>query len=352
MAVEQTMVRKTKIMREDNVTESTRVTKKRRRETTLADIPNELLIIIISSLSVADAARTSILAKRWQCLWRHTTHLDLEETSMIKSSTCSSYGAVIGMVLNSHIGDLTSVRFKHFPSGIPGELEFWVDFVLNKYKKITSLSFECERFDPISSDDRLSFRRSRLYKIIRPNFRPMLFSTLSSLELTNYPMWEKSTPEAFDGCGAKLKTLKIKNMRMSDDVINSVLSKCLCLESLSIVKSKEFISTLVINNPCLKFLELGCLDVDKVDVDVEGLEILVLDSLECPPTGFKIHALHLRILKVSCNSSSLTKRTSLLKTQDIFEQCGDLYLQGYSTLRLETLEITIPALKLLTIFYR
>ncbi|MED6118127.1 hypothetical protein PIB30_000109 [Stylosanthes scabra] len=322
MAEEKTMARKTKIMKEDREAETTRVIKRRKRETTLDDLPNVLLTNIISSLPLVEAARTSVLAKGWRSLWRHTTHLDFDETSMFKSST-ALYIAVIGIVLNSHIGDLTSVRFKCFNRSIGG-VELWVDFVLNKYKKITSLSLECERLKPNPNDDSQSSGRSRLPKIVRPNFRPMVFSTLSSLELINYKMKDTSMLKAFDGCGAKLKTLKMKNMYMSDDVINGVLSKCLCLESLSVVKSKGFGTLVINNNPCLKFLELGWLDVEEVDVDVEGLETLVVDSLMCPPTNFKIYALDLRILKVSC-SSSVPDRTRLLKTHYIFEHCSDLY---------------------------
>ncbi|XP_015963072.1 F-box protein At3g60790-like [Arachis duranensis] len=294
----------------------------------LSYLPNELLTMVISSLSVAEAARTSTLAKSWQGLWRYAERLDFDETAMPRPSilpekrqigTGSLYSTVIGMVFNSYVGDLTSVSFKHFPRSIAvGELDFWVDFVLNKFKKINSLNLKCEHLVPEPEPPFFPMGS----KTVKLNFSHMNFSNLNSLELTNYKM-TTSTPEALNGCGWKLKILKLKNMRMSDDVINGVLRKCLGLESLSIVESKGF-KTLEINNPWLKFLELGWLIVNKVDLSVERLETLVVDSLMCPPTGLKIYTVNLRILHLSCNSIAQRMRIRhsynqpLLKTQDIF----------------------------------
>ncbi|XLR21733.1 hypothetical protein S83_049633 [Arachis hypogaea] len=324
----------------------TKIMRKEEDETTLhassdrlSDLPNELLTMVISSLSVAEAVRTSTLAKSWQELWRHAEHLEFDETTMSRPSilpakrqigTGSLYGTVISMVFNSYVGDLTSVSFKHFPRSIAvGELDFWVDFVLNKFKKINSLRLECEYLVPEPKPPFFSMGS----KTVKFNFRPMNFLNLNSLELTNYTM-TMSTPEAFNGCGWKLKILKLKNMRMSDDVINGVLGKCLGLENLSIVESKGF-KTLEINNPWLKFLELGWLIVNEVDLNVERLETLVVDSLMCPPKSLKIYTVNMRIFHVSCNSIAQRmhiRRSNgqpLLKTQDIFEYCSDLL--GYNS---------------------
>ncbi|QHO38768.1 F-box protein [Arachis hypogaea] len=191
----------------------------------LSYLPNELLTMVISSLSIAKAARTSTLTKSWRGLWRHAACLEFDETTMPRPSilperqlgTSSLYGTII------------EPKPPFFPKG------------------------------------------SRIVKL---NFRLM-----------------------------KLKILKLKNMRMSDGAINGVLCKCLGLESLSIVESKGF-KTLEINDPWLKFLELGWLIVNEVDLSVKGLETLVVDSLMCPPKGLKIYTVNLRILHVSFNSIS------------------------------------------------
>ncbi|XLT05644.1 hypothetical protein HN51_044393, partial [Arachis hypogaea] len=137
------------------------------------------------------------------------------------------------------------------------------------------------------------------------NFCPIDFSNLNLLELTNYTM-TTSTPEAFDGCGGKLKILKLKNMHMSDDVINGVLRKCLGFK------------TLEINNLWLKFLELGWLIVNKVDLSVEGLETLVVDSLMYPSKDLKIYTINPRILHVSCNSIAQRMRIRSSRQQTFF----------------------------------
>ncbi|KAL4381445.1 hypothetical protein AHAS_Ahas04G0134200 [Arachis hypogaea] len=221
----------------------------------LSYLPNELLTMVISSLSIAKAARTSTLTKSWRGLWRHAACLEFDETTMPRPSilperqlgTSSLYGTIIGMVFNGYVGDLRSVSFKHFHRSIDvGELEFWVDFVLNKFKKINSLSLKCERL------------------VVEP--KPPFFPKGSRIVKLNFRLM-------------KLKILKLKNMRMSDGAINGVLCKCLGLESLSIVESKGF-KTLEINDPWLKFLELGWLIVNEVDLSVKGLETLVEED-EC-----------------------------------------------------------------------
>lgn len=236
------------------------------------------------------------------------------------------YGTIVGIVLNRHLGDLTSCRFKHFPQSLDlGELETWVEFVLKKYKKLSSLSLECEL--SILDPSQLLSNTSRHVKL---DFHPRVFSNLCSLELTNYTM-DGSTPSAFDGCG-KLKILKLKRMGMEDDVINDVLKNCLSLEKLSVIESTGF-EKLEIQNPCLKFLELQWLIVKKVDVSVEGLEAVVIESLMCPPKGLKIYALSLRIFHSGCNSIAQKMLNNglgqpILRTQDIFENCSDLFVSS------------------------
>ncbi|KAL4327996.1 hypothetical protein AHAS_Ahas13G0155900 [Arachis hypogaea] len=159
--------------------------------------------MVISSLSITEATRTSTLAKSWQGLWRHAKCLEFDETTMPRPSilserqlgTGSLYGTVIGMVFNGYVGDLTSVSFKHFPKSIDvGELEFRIDFVLNKFKKIKFWSLECERL--VAKPKPPFFPKGS--RTIKFNFRPMIFSNLNSLELTNYTI-ATSTLEAFKG---------------------------------------------------------------------------------------------------------------------------------------------------------
>ncbi|KAJ0705233.1 putative F-box domain-containing protein [Helianthus annuus] len=42
-------------------------------------MPDDILITILSYLTVKEAAVTSHLSKRWRHLWRRTVHLDFED---------------------------------------------------------------------------------------------------------------------------------------------------------------------------------------------------------------------------------------------------------------------------------
>ncbi|QHN96609.1 uncharacterized protein DS421_18g620020 [Arachis hypogaea] len=76
--------------------------------------------------------------------------------------------------------------------------------------------------------------------------------------------------------------------------------------------------TLEINNLWLKFLELGWLIVNKVDLSVEGLETLVVDSLMYPSKDLKIYTINPRILHVSCNSIAQRMRIRSSRQQTFF----------------------------------
>ena len=167
--------------------------------------------------------------------------------------------------------------------------------------------------------------------------KPKLFSNLCSTELTNYKL-TKSVLLAFQSC-EKLKILKLKKLAMENSIINGILKNCSGLEKFSLINSIGFTS-LKIENQNLKFLELLWLNVKEIDVNVEDLQVVVIDSLVCIQRVLEF------ILGTSWNLSSTCNPNaqgivpfylsqSSLKTQDIVENCSDLlesYFQIYSFL--------------------
>lgn len=106
---------------------------------------------------------------------------------------------------------------------------------------------------------------------------------LCSLELTNYKL-TKSALLAFQSC-EKLKILKLKKLAMENSIINGILKNCYGLEKCSLIDSIGF-NSLKIENQNLKFLELLWLNVKEIDVNVDDLQVIVIDSLVCTPKGF------------------------------------------------------------------
>ncbi|KAK7342693.1 hypothetical protein VNO80_25649 [Phaseolus coccineus] len=321
------------------------ITNVRRRNNEELDIINELpaavLSQIISSLSIDEAVRSSVLSKQWKPLWKQTSCLDFDGRQMVNplsqlnnslskivifdpikvSQHAEAYDQIVHQVLHLHLGDLISCRFRHFRQNLSaGDVEKWVEFVIMK-KGLTSLNLEC---------DKLIQDVHHIYLDMSPDveidFKPGIFSNLYSLELTNYTL-NSVISSGFESC-EKLRILKLKTMVMEDETINGILDNCLCLEKFSLTKSSGF-KKLKIMNSSLKYLELQLLMLSELNVFVENLQVVKLNSLICPPEGLRIFTPKIDSFYYIYNAlfqtpQSYQLKQSVLKAQDIFENCSDL----------------------------
>jgi len=280
-------------------------------------IPNEILSFIISYLPVDEAVRSSILSKRWVPLWKHASHLDFDVARMLKSmfiqaidEDAQNYNDRVHAVLRHHHGDLTSCRFAHFTQNLAlGDVGGWIEYAKEKNKSLNSLTLECVNsiLNPNNQD-------------LKSNFQHGVFSRFYSLELTNYVL-ESSILSAFKSC-ENLKILKLKKVILQSETMNDVLKNCLGLENFSLIQS-SVLGILKIKNPSLKCLELKWLMLRGVDVYVEDLQNVVIDSLICPVKSLQIYSENLKTFYSSYDPivKSVLERKMCLKTQEILENC-------------------------------
>lgn len=230
-------------------------------------------------------------------------HLDFDLTRMNKplflnpkvgtKQDAIKYAEIVNTVLRQHEGNFVSCCFKHFPESLDlGDVKAWVEFVL-KREKLSYLSLKCKPSIHVAN---------KLF--VLTEFKPKAFSNLCSLELTNYQL-KNSVLTAFESC-KNLKNLKLRNMLMANSTINGILENCVALEKFSLLESKGFTS-LKVENRSLKTLELMWLDVNEIYVNVEELQVLVIDSLSCPPKGLRIYSEKLEFL--FCLQSKLSKHS-------------------------------------------
>ncbi|GAU28019.1 hypothetical protein TSUD_264770 [Trifolium subterraneum] len=217
------------------------------------------------------------------------------------------YGDIVKNILHQHNGNLFSCNFKHFPLSLDLGVKDLVEFVVEEKKELSSLSLECE----------LSYDRHVEIKYVMPDFKPKIFSSLCSLELTNYKL-ELSVLSAFESC-EKLKSLKLKSMFMENNIITGILKNCFGLEKFILIDSKGF-DRLKIENQSLKTLEFLRLEVREIEVHVKELQDLVIDSLICPPKGLRIYSEKLLSFYSTYNPSVRRIR----KSKDFLENCSDL----------------------------
>ncbi|KAI9083130.1 hypothetical protein K1719_034921 [Acacia pycnantha] len=293
----------------------------------ISNLPNDILLTILSLLPVDEAVRTSILSKRWLSLWKNTPHLDLDVMHMIKPLTqlqisppddqldyvlnlpkyegIRRYNIIVYLILHKHRGGLKSCKFTHFPQkGIQINLAV----LFERQNTVDELSLECK---PLNEEKIQRFLGLNAYGI---------FSSLSSLEIVNYYL---ESPIPFGGC-MKLKTLKLKLVDVEDETLLAILRRCYKLEILSLVGCSK-LRNLEIFHMKLKFLELRALCVYQIIVSATSLEVLDISSLASPESlSFLITAHRLRVFQshnkpISHEGLVFRRGNYVLKTNEILE---------------------------------
>ncbi|KAJ7948839.1 F-box protein [Quillaja saponaria] len=313
-------------------------------EDLISKLSDQLLSHIVSSLHIDEAVRTSVLSKRWKSVWRYAPKLEFNEKLMIKplsrllesrsentshqerilnsyvdNGLINGQGILIYVLLYRHHGNVDSCRFVHFSESmtILKQVQNWIDFLVHHENGIQDLYLECEV--PRSEYGNMAY----IYKNMKLNFPPMLFASLQTLELSNYVIEEISP---FQGC-QKLRTLKLRKVFITDEILNGILSNCEFLENFSIAWCGHYLPSLIIRNPILKFLELQQLSVNKIHVFADALVVLVLDTICCRAKNIVIDTASLRVFRCYYNTDRISAHSfggdiHVLKTQEIFESCA------------------------------
>ncbi|KAG6402397.1 hypothetical protein SASPL_134590 [Salvia splendens] len=190
-------------------------------EDRISNLPSDLLISIISRLTIQRATTTSILSTRWRYLYCYIT--DLYFPSHIPYVvTESDYSRVVQHVLDSHRGS----RIKEFRLCMSKGLYFerWFEFAVSKKAEIIHLSGKHD------IDYEALFLRL-------PN-----------------------TNNGFE-C---LKDLYLHKSRMTEQDLKLLLSNCIALESLKLDFPFKLDNVSIVGHTKLKHLSLTCLVADSI----------------------------------------------------------------------------------------
>ncbi|XP_021720468.1 putative F-box/LRR-repeat protein At5g54820 [Chenopodium quinoa] len=222
----------------------------------LSDLPNDILVLIVSRLRLKEAVRTSLLSRRWKNMWTYTAgtlnfHYS-EESSIyedclriyLQSRTkilddngphivkMSEFIKLVNHVLSLHQGP-TIEEFEVFVKscGAISEkyIEKWVEFALGKRAKRLKLDFSLK-----------GHQMHGYFSITKPLLRKFK-SNLSSLTV-----------------------LSLKYVEVTSKVIYYVLLKCSALEELHVAHAGSLLR-LKVPGPlpqlkCLKIIRCDCLN--------------------------------------------------------------------------------------------
>lgn len=180
----------------------------------LSELPDDILVPILSALTLKEAGRTSVLSKRWRYLWTFKTgSLDFDGEGLVKTSLKfkkSRFVKMVNRILKLHQGhtidefrvcfDVNGMKFK-------SEIDNWISFSLRK--KVKRLLLE---FKPIMLD----FRYALTMKFLHESSSNLLY-------------------------GDFLTDLCLSNVEVTGEVLDCVLSNCPSIEVLRVEGSQSLV---------------------------------------------------------------------------------------------------------------
>ncbi|KAK7324458.1 hypothetical protein VNO77_28018 [Canavalia gladiata] len=310
------------------------------------NLPDEILVNILSKLRIDEAVRCDVLSKRWFGLWKQTSHMEFDVRHMVNPLTkllqsreartvpdfntlgpsinkigYGFFSRVILLIL-THSSILSSCHFRHFKKSLVfGDVETCIDFFLDRKKGIKDLCLEC-----VSEGEEGAEKFVFHENVYTPTFPCGIFENLASLELINYTI-ECWLP--FQEC-RQLKKLKLKRVYLDNITLSGILENCVVLENFMLLECNGLGRVLIVKSK-LKVLQLQALCVGEIDIVTNSLEVLLLDSMICPVKDVRIYAPYLKTFR-SYNYSIYARmvaangENSIAKTHQIFAQCSDLVM--------------------------
>ncbi|CAH2079093.1 unnamed protein product [Thlaspi arvense] len=248
----------------------------------ISKLSNDLLLKIISRLSIKEAITTGSLSSRWEHVWKKMSHLFLDMRgfskigSLLTNVTDHHAARSMTKVINDHRGHLERCTIYYYPFQCTNAMvEAWIRSLIHvkHVKHLTLVNF-------IFS--------------LRPPKKPITLDLPSetfshpNLQTLILGRFNFETPHAFNNCG-NLKTLTLAGIFAQIGVLNVVLVSCPSLEVLvANVHSHKGSGLLKIDNRNLRFLYLSCYQVDGIHVSSPNLDVLIIESLSCEIENFII----------------------------------------------------------------
>ncbi|KAK9755859.1 hypothetical protein RND81_01G055500 [Saponaria officinalis] len=197
----------------------------------LSGLPDEILLSILWTLTLKEAATTSLLSKRWKHLWRYYPVLKFEDFAAMESmgditrpivEGKSKFVAHVNHALKQHMGstiDELSVIFD-LDDSYKSHIDKWVLYAFEKHVKRIELNLE-----PPWVHEKLQVWYNNI-TIIYP-------------ERVHYTLPYIKSPHNL----ASLRSLCLRNVNISSDDVQMFLQSCRLLEVLCVARS-DFLTSI------------------------------------------------------------------------------------------------------------
>ncbi|KAI8548135.1 hypothetical protein RHMOL_Rhmol07G0248800 [Rhododendron molle] len=251
-------------------------------EDRISQLPNDILVNILSLLNSVEAAGTCVLSKRWQYVWTHVTALNFYSPKKLraieKASKCVTYVRtdeyidMVNRVVQLHQGShITKFKVFFFMTGweFRCDVDEWFSFAIRKSVQRLDLNLGGSTLLGRSRE-----RNTVGFTSVVP--LPDEFYTLSnkvySLIKSPYGL----------SCIQSLTELSLTCVNVTGELVEHFLSNCPLLLRLRVCFSQHLVDLKVAGpSLCLKFLEISrCPDLNTLDIYAPNLSHLICLGLE------------------------------------------------------------------------
>ncbi|KAH7846285.1 hypothetical protein Vadar_012170 [Vaccinium darrowii] len=272
-------------------------------EDRISQLPNDILVNILSLVNIVEAASTCILSKRWQYMWTHVNALNFYSPKMVRAIEKVSkdvtyvrtdeYVDLVNRVMQLHQGPCITnfiVFFLMTGREFRCDIDEWFSFAIRK--SVQRLEFN------LSGSTLLGGRTERnivgFTRVVPlPNKLYSLTDKVYSLVKSPYGL----------SCMQSLTQLSLTCVNVTGELIERFLSNCPLLLGLRVCFSQCLVNLKVAGpSLCLKFLEISrCPLLDTVDIYAPNLASLICLGLEKWTRVLVRHAPLLADLTVECH---------------------------------------------------
>ncbi|KAF8114894.1 hypothetical protein N665_0032s0025 [Sinapis alba] len=227
---------------------------KNQRMDIISHLPDDLLIRILSSLSLKDVMATSFLSGRWRSLWKLVPKLNINDNDLNNLRV----KLVFNSLAFSNPQVLKSLDFKLIPGDIGRSITSF-----NRFSSLVKTAVHC------------GLRELRIELLYTSLELPTIFYACGTLETLILCRLSLVDDVPSYGSLSSLKVLRLLSVKFSrDESVQKLLSICPVLEELVVRRSGySNVEIFTINVPTLTSLSIAYLRVGSQPVGVHGFVI-------------------------------------------------------------------------------
>ncbi|XP_058089807.1 F-box protein At5g03100-like [Magnolia sinica] len=250
----------------------------------LSPLPEDILHHILSFLPLKYAARTSILSNRWRTLWISNPILDFGSEAGLPRSPKSSI-PIIEQCLVLYKAKTLQKFHIHFCPGrkYSSLLDKWIRFAIKKGVKELHLELYTDESQEDEDEDGDDEDDENAYEL------PSFFFRSQSVSVLKLHCCALNPPlKSFTGFES-LKTLHLVQVRVTDEIISLLVSKCRFLEDLCIWACHRLVDLKVcgVDLRLRNLLVLGCRGLKGIEIYAPNLALFEYDGKNFPKLDLK-----------------------------------------------------------------